>query len=238
MTDQRQAALTDLANRLCPGAPISLALLHQALIHPSYVQEHGGASNQRLEFLGDAVVGLVMANYFYRQYPGDDEGKLTQRRATVVCEEALAKAAGRLHIGDLMLFGKGESAHGGASRASNLADAMEAICAAVYLSVGLDPLEDLLCRILAPELKKVAAGYYGDYKTRLQEYIQSHNHGQISYRLLESQGPDHDKHFKMEVWVDDERLGTGEGRSKKNAERAAAYEALVHYGLEDEADSL
>ncbi|MFM9414269.1 ribonuclease III [Peptococcus simiae] len=238
MTDQRQAALTDLAKKLSPAAPISLDLLHRALIHPSYVQEHGGGTNQRLEFLGDAVVGLVMATYFYREYPGDDEGKLTQRRATVVCEEALAQAAGRLGIGDLMLFGRGESAHGGASRASNLADAMEAVCAAVYLSVGLAPLEDLLCRILAPELKKVAAGYYGDYKTRLQEYVQSHHQGQISYRLLESHGPDHDKHFKMEVWVDDECLGTGEGRSKKNAERAAAYEALVHFGLEAETDVL
>lgn len=232
MTEERRVVLQELAQKLVPDGDIALDLLHTALIHPSYVQEHGGITNQRLEFLGDAVVGLVMANYFFCQYPEDDEGKLTQRRATVVCEEALAHAAERLGIGDLMLFGKGESAHGGAKRASNLADAMEAVCAAVYLSVGLAPLEGILDRLLAPELQMVADGYYGDYKTRLQEYVQACDHGQVVYRLQDSRGPDHAKYFTTEVWVNGERLGVGKGRSKKNAERAAAFEALVHFGLE------
>lgn len=209
---------------------LNIDLLSQALIHPSYAMEHHGRDNQRLEFLGDAVVDLVVGEYLYQNYPTDDEGQLTKMRATLVCEASLAAASKRMGLGQYLLLGRGEKICGGDSRPSNLADAFEAVCGAVYLSCGIKPLMRILAAYLGPEMRLVSDGYYGDYKTRLQEYIQQEKMADIVYELKEETGPGHDKRFRTEVVVGGEVYGSGWGRTKKASERAAALEALVAFG--------
>lgn len=231
MNQERRRMLGRLTHTLGIGG-IDLSLLDIALTHPSYAMEHHlGADNQRLEFLGDAVVDLLMGEYLFKAYPADDEGKLTKMRASLVCEEALSEAARRLALGDYLLLGRGEAATGGATRPSNLADAWEAMCGAIYLSCGAEVLKPVLEKYLSQTIARVAGGYYGDYKTRLQEYIQREPDHTITYELLEMAGPDHDRDFHVEVRIDDVAKGDGWGKSKKAAEREAALAALICYGV-------
>lgn len=229
MTDERKKEMESLA-LLLDLEGLDLDLLSMALTHPSYAVEHPGEfDNQRLEFLGDAAVDLVIGEYLYHAYSNEGEGLLSKKRATLVCEEALASAAMRLELGKYLRLGKGECASGGAQRASNLADAWEALCAVIYLSLGIAPLYDLHETYLKPEIDKVAGGYYGDYKTRLQEVVQK-DAKSATYRLLSTKGPEHNKVFSSEVLIDGKVFGLGKGRSKKASEREAAFQALVRLG--------
>lgn len=230
MNQERRRALGALTHTLGIGG-LDLHLLDVALTHPSYAMEHQlDADNQRLEFLGDAVVDLIMGEYLFSTFPKDDEGKLTKMRASLVCEEALAEAAKKLELNKYLLLGRGEETSGGAMRPSNLADAWEAMCGAIYLSAGIDVLKPVLVKYLENAITMVKGGYYGDYKTRLQEYIQQEPDHTITYELLETLGPAHDRDFHVEVQVDGVARGHGWGKSKKLAQREAALAALIAYG--------
>ena len=230
MEQERRRALGGLTHKLSIGK-IDLQLLDIALTHPSYAMEHHlSADNQRLEFLGDAVVDLIMGEYLFHTFPNDDEGKLTKMRASLVCEDALADAARKLGLNEYLLLGRGEASTGGAMRPSNLADAWEAMCGAIYLSCGIEVLKPVLIKYLERTIDRVKGGYYGDYKTRLQEYIQQEPDHTITYELLEERGPAHNRDFHVEVLVDGASCGQGWGKSKKLAEREAALAALIKFG--------
>ena len=205
-------------------------LLDQALIHSSYLHEHPEAArghNERLEFLGDAVVNLAISEVLFERHPSDDEGVLSARRAAIVSTIGLSRLAGRLELGDSLLLGEGEAARGGRRRPSLLASAFEAVAGALYLDVGWPTTRDWLVRLAAPELEHVApAGSLKSPKSRLQEHTQRTTGGRPTYRVLDASGPDHEKLFRIEVEVDGLVLGRGEGPSRRIAETAAAAQAL------------
>lgn len=204
-----------------------LSLLGLALTHSSYTAEHDDEpSNERLEFLGDAVVGLVLADEMYRRHADFDEGVLTDLRKSVVNAQTLAIAARRLGLGKFVRLGRGESTSGGANKTSILANAFEAVIGAVYLDAGIDVAYDLSLRLLAPEIAGAVPGLRMlDPKTQLQEITAEFGLGVPSY-VLEDEGPDHDKTFFAEVLVAGRRRGSGSGRTKKAAEQQAAAEAI------------
>jgi len=208
------------------------ALLKHALVHSSYVNENPQAaprSNERLEFLGDAVLGLVVADELFAAYPDQDEGQLTELRAQLVRRDTLAKAARRLKLGDELLLGRGEDAGGGRARPTNLAHAYEALVGAIFLDRGLTTSRRFVRRSLGQEFDSISARAFPmDAKSRLQEVVQSRYQTPPHYRLLEVAGPDHARRFSIEVLVDGRRLGRGEGASKQEAEKEAAREALEH----------
>ena len=201
------------------------SLLEHALMHSSYANEcraAGCTSNERLEFLGDSVLGMVTAEKLYTLFPDLPEGKLSRLRAELVCEQSLHAVALELHLGDYLLLGKGETHTGGRERPSILADAVEAIIAAMYLDGGLEVARTF---ILAKVLAGIDAGvihHVTDYKTELQELVQRKPNQHIEYRLTGESGPDHDKRFTMSVFLNGAAIGSGTGRSKKEAEQAAA----------------
>lgn len=205
------------------------ALLRHALMHSSYANEQkgGATSNERLEFLGDSILGLTVAEYLYQNYPTVPEGELSRMRAAVVCEESLAEFAGRIALGQYLLLGHGEDKSGGRGRASVLSDAVEAIIAAIYLDSDLDTVRALILRWLQPQL--TASTHYGgletDYKTQLQERVQSKGIN-ASYCIIEERGPAHDREFVAQVSIGDRAVATGAGKSKKRAEQMAAKAAL------------
>ncbi|SMB93633.1 RNAse III [Desulfonispora thiosulfatigenes DSM 11270] len=204
-------------------------LLNIALTHPSYVFENGqkrDEHNQRLEFLGDAVVGLIVGEYLYKEYPNKTEGELTKIRAAVVCEASLARAANRLGLGPYLLMGKGEKLAGGSKRNSNLADAYESVVGALYLELGLDKIKDFTLKYIMPDIEKVISGDYGDYKTQLQEHLQKQQSVMIEYKIISEEGPDHDKEFKSGVFINEKLYATGKGKTKKEAEQKAAEASL------------
>jgi ribonuclease-3 len=208
-------------------------LVNTALIHPSYVFEKGnhiGGHNQRLEFLGDAVVGLIVGDYLFHRFPGKSEGELTKMRAAVVCESSLAKAATRLGIGQYLLMGKGEKYGGGATRPSNLADAFEALVGALYIELGIDTIRTFVLSFLKPEIEKVISGDYGDYKTQFQELVQKHSNGLVEYQIISETGPDHEKEFVAGLFRSGQLISQGKGRTKKEAEQNAAHQALIQMG--------
>ncbi|HAA90201.1 MAG TPA: ribonuclease III [Peptococcaceae bacterium] len=206
----------------------NLELLECAFTHPSYAYEHfgGKGDNQRLEFLGDAVLGLAVADYLYHHYPQYPEGRLTKIRAAVVCEQTLAKVAQSLGIGDFLRLGKGEELTGGRERSSNLAEAFEALAGAIFLDRGWEKTRQFLHCLLKEEIEDCASGGGADYKTLLQEFVQGIGKEKLSYVILSESGPDHDKRFVAGVVWKNRLLGRGEGRSKKEAEQQAAREAL------------
>ena len=203
-------------------------LLENALTHSSYANEHRPSkvpSNERLEFLGDSILGLVVADHLYRTRPDLPEGDLTRMRAALVCEGSLVEVARSLDLGSYLKLGKGEDHGGGRARPSIQADAVEAMLAAVYLDGGIGQARKLIHRlVLNREEERTAAGR--DYKTALQELVQRESGQSLSYRLIGEKGPDHDKVFAMEVLLNGQPLGTGQGRSKKEAEQAAAKAAV------------
>jgi len=204
-----------------------MSLLKLAMTHSSYAAEHEGEpSNERLEFLGDAVVGLVLADEMYRRHATFDEGVLTDLRKSVVNAEALAVAARRLGIGRFIRLGRGEEAGGGADKTSILANAFEAVIGAVFLDAGTHVAHQLSLRLLAPEIAGAVPGLkYLDPKTQLQELAAEHELPAPVYELRD-EGPDHDKVFFAEVHVGGRRHGSGSGRTKKAAEQQAAAEAI------------
>ena len=204
------------------------SLLQRSLAHRSWCAETEGArSNERLEFLGDAVLGLVVTDHLFLTYPDLPEGELAKVRASLVNSEALAEVAAGLDLGSFLLLGKGEAASGGREKPSILADAMEAVIGAVYLDGGWDGAADLVMHLLADRIEEAAAGPGGqDYKTRLQE-LAARKFEQLPRYEVHDDGPDHAKRFYAKVFLAGEERGEGEGRSKKQAEQGAARAAWV-----------
>lgn len=209
-------------------------LLQNALTHSSYANEgnRGLKSNERLEFLGDSVLGFITARYLFDRETGP-EGELTKLRAALVCEKALFSYARQLGLGECLLLGKGEQQTGGAERPSILADAFEAVIAAIYLDGGLEPVKTFLIPFLEQERSQQRRPKFKDYKTLLQEIVQQNPGEKIEYELKGESGPDHNKQFLMEVHLNSNVIGTGRGRSKKEAEQQAAREALKLMGYDD-----
>lgn len=214
-----------LAGRLGSTAA-ELPLLDQALAHRSWVAENAGwASNERLEFLGDSVLGLVVTDHLYVTYPTLPEGELAKIRSSVVNAAALAEVAAGLAVGDALLLGKGENTSGGRQKASILADAMEAVIGAVYLDRGWPAVEELVMGLFGSRIEEAAGRPGGaDYKTRLQELC-AREFEKLPIYLVEEEGPDHAKRFEAVVVIDGAQRGSGRGRSKKQAEQAAARDA-------------
>lgn len=207
-------------------------LLETALTHSSYANEQPGrvAFNERLEFLGDSVLGFVTAEYLFRMFPNEPEGELTRRRAELVCETSLYGFAREIQLGTYLRLGRGEEHSNGRERPSILADAFEAVIAAIYTDAGIDTARQFILRFITrgkPDTARVK-----DYKTILQEVIQQNKEERLEYALIHECGPDHDKRFTVEVHLNSNVIGAGEGRSKKLAEQAAAHEALKLMGLE------
>ena len=205
------------------------SLFYQAFVHPSYLSEIDAntlSNNQRLEFLGDAVVGLIIASYLFDKYPQKSEGELTRIRAGVVCEASLAEVARNNDFGDFLLLGRGEDLMGGSDRNSNLADCFEAFIGACYFSLGLEKTSNLLIGLISDQIEKIEKGAYKDYKTQLQEIIQQNTENQISYKIIKEEGPDHEKIFHAAVLLNDTNIASGTGRSKKEAQQRAAKAAL------------
>lgn len=206
-------------------------LLHQALTHTSYANEVKKLHilhNERLEFLGDAVLELVVSTYLFQHFPHLQEGELTKARASVVCEATLARHAALLQVGDYLLFGKGELITGGRERASILADAFESIIGAIYLDHGIESASAFVLQQLHDELSTIEAGsYFHDFKTSLQEVVQKNTECKIQYNLLSESGPDHEKIFRIAVLINQKEFGVGWGKSKKEAEQHAAKQALI-----------
>lgn len=201
-----------------------------ALTHSSYANERKSeklASNERLEFLGDAVLNIVTSDYIYNNYPSLPEGEMTKTRASIVCESSLMKCAVKINLGNYLLLGKGEELTGGRTRTSILSDAFEALIGAIYLDGGLEKAREFISTSMKDIYSSLESGeLFSDFKTQFQEIIQKTSDQKIVYRILEEKGPDHNKVFVAQLSVGDMVYGTGEGRSKKEAEQNAAMEAL------------
>lgn len=208
------------------------SLLKQALIHGSFSNENPALApvpNERLEFLGDAVLGLVVATRLYLDFPLSSEGEMTRLRAVLVRRDTLARVARSIGLGNHLYLGKGEDATDGRNKAANLAGALEAVIGAVYLDQGLETVTDFIQRLLDAELTKaVSKRSDANYKSELQELIQAREQKTPSYHVVETSGPDHDKRFTVEVRLGNTVLGRGSGKSKKAAETAAAETVLKH----------
>lgn len=200
----------------------------EALTHSSYSNENKNYKfNERLEFLGDSVLSIVISDFLFKKEKNLPEGELTKLRANIVCEESLSDVALQIHLGEYLLLGKGEDATGGRERISILADALEAVIAAIYLDGGLEEASKFIFKYMEEIIEDSLEGkIFRDYKTYLQEVLQSKGEQHIWYKLIEEKGPDHNKRFVMEVGINDEVLGVGEGKSKKDAEQVAAKAAL------------
>lgn len=202
-------------------------LLSQALTHSSYANEKHmkkGSDNERLEFLGDAVLEIVSSEFLYLNYPKLPEGDLTKMRASLVCEPTLAFCTRQLNLGDYLLLGKGEDMTGGRKRKSILSDALEAVIGAIYLDGGFASAKEFILKFILTDIEHKQLFY--DSKTILQEMIQGEKGGDVSYVITGERGPDHDKCFEAEAYVGQRRIGSGSGRTKKAAEQQAAYDAI------------
>ena len=228
MAAERRAELVRLSVHMGVSFD-NIALLDEALTHPSYTNEAKDviAHNERLEFLGDAVLELASSTYLYALFPDCSEGELTKMRASLVQSNTLARLSRKLGLGAYLRMGRGELRGGGAERQNNLENAFEAVIGAIYLDSGWQTAKEYVCRQLSAETEHIApAQVMRDYKTALQEYVQKDHRKTISYVLVSESGPDHDKRFTTRVLIDDQTMGEGTGRSKKEAEQHAAAQAL------------
>jgi ribonuclease-3 len=209
------------------------SVLRQAFTHSSYVNEQRSKriqDNERLEFLGDAVLELTVSQFLYKTFPKMSEGEMTKLRAAIVCEPSLVKFAERLNFGELVLLGKGEELTGGRQRPALLADVFEAFIGALYLDQGLDAVFAFMEKYVYPLVDKGEFAQITDFKSQLQEFVQQDNLGDIQYRIVEEKGPAHNREFVSEVLLNNHSLGVGTGRSKKEAEQKAAAHALIKLG--------
>ena len=211
-------------------------ILMTALTHSSYANENKlgvEGYNERLEFLGDAVLSLIVSQYLYKKYPHYPEGELTKIRAKVVCESSLAKAAEQIDLGKYLLLGKGEESTGGRFRESILADASEAIAGAIYMDSDFDTVNVLMLERFEQDIVHAVdrGKLFNDYKTELQEILQKTNKSKLEYIVYNEEGPDHNKVFYMNVVINEIIIGTGSGKNKKEAEQAAAKDALKNMGI-------
>lgn len=231
LTEEREASLHELEGKL-QYAFSDLGLLETALTHSSYANEQGPGHkyNERLEFLGDSVLGFITADKFFHTFRDIPEGRLTKLRASTVCEESLFEFAKQIDLGSYLLLGKGEEKNGGRERASIVSDAFEAVIAAIYLDGSIEAAREFVLRFVmtAVEEKTIT---FKDYKTQLQEIIQKNPEEKLTYVLSGESGPDHDKRFEVEVHLNSNVIGKGIGRTKKQAEQEAAKEALSLMGL-------
>ncbi len=217
-------------------------LLTVALTHSSYCNENRKkgilVSNERSEFLGDSILSVITAEFLFHRFPDADEGFLTRTRAALVCEDTLARFANSINLGDYMLFGKGESVStGGRHRKSTIADAFEALIAAIYLDGGMEKAKAFVLPFISSSVDSVIKAGTEDYKSRLQRIVQQTPEEVLSYSLVGEEGPPHDRTFSYEVYLNSNLLGRGRGRSKREAEQAAAKEALILLGELDEEPS-
>jgi len=209
------------------------SLLEEALRHSSFANEHGLnriESNERFEFLGDSILSLVVSEYLFAKRPKLPEGELTKQRAALVCESALAKFAGRIGLGEAIKLGHGEMMGEGYKRPSTLSNCFEALLAAMFLDGGIEPVRYFLLRIINQQENAAQEDTF-DYKTQLQEVIQKNPEERIRYVVASTDGPDHDKTFTVQVMLNSNVIGQGDGHSKKQAEQRAAKEALALMGL-------
>ena len=206
----------------------NIQLLKNALIHSSYANENRGNihSNERLEFLGDSVLSIIVSEHIYNRFPNMPEGELTRLRASLVCEKSLCAFSRELGIGDYLKLGKGEDKNGGRERDSILADAFEAVLAAIYLDGGMEAAKKHIMNTVLHDIKHHDDDTFKDYKTTLQEIIQRNPEESVTYFLIDESGPDHDKRFTVEVHLNSNVIGTGTGKNKKQAEQMAAKQAL------------
>ncbi len=210
------------------------SLLTHALTHSSYVNEHHmdkEECNERLEFLGDAVLQIVSSDFMYHRFPDRPEGDLTKLRASMVCEATLAYCASEIGLGDYLLLGRGEEATGGRIRSSVTSDAMEALIGSIYLDGGLDPAREFILSHILNDMEHKQ--HFFDSKTALQEIVQSDPAAVLVYELLGEEGPDHNKSFVVRACLNDEEIGRGSGHTKKAAESMAAYYAILHLKGQD-----
>ncbi len=207
-------------------------LLKNALTHSSYANEvrNGFSSNERLEFLGDSVLSVIVSEYIYKNFPKMPEGELTRLRASLVCEKALCGFSREIGLGDHLLLGKGEDHNGGRDRDSILADAFEAVLAAMFLDGGMEVAKRHVMNFVLRELEHTGNELFKDYKTALQEIIQRNPEESVTYILTDENGPDHDKLFTVEVHLNSNVIGRGSGHNKKQAEQMAAKQALELMG--------
>lgn len=208
--------------------------LKQAFTHSSYINEVKNKNyedNERLEFLGDAVLELTVSEYLFKTFPDLTEGQLTKLRAAIVCEPSLVEIAESLNFGDYVLLGKGEECTGGRKRPALLADVLEAFIGALYLEKGIEEVKRFLEVHVFPRINHGLYSRSQDYKSQLQEYIQQKNQGTITYNIIDEIGPAHDIEFHVEVAIDRDVMGKGIGKSKKEAEQRAAQKALINIGI-------
>lgn len=206
-------------------------VINTAFVHPTYAFEHKNImeNNQRLEFLGDAVLGLIVGEYLYDNFPELPEGELTKMRAALVCESTLAAKAKEIGLGDYLLLGKGEEAGGGRERPSILADCFEAVTGAIYLECGLKLTKQYIMSTVLKDPENVFANSYSDAKTRLQELVQKKGEENVQYKILQETGPDHDKRFEVGVFYKNDLLAKAWGKNKKEAEQKSAHLALESF---------
>lgn len=231
MQNKRIQQLQSFCNNL--GVEMKdLELLDMALTHTSYAHEAKQNPkphhNERIEFLGDSVLSVIVSTYMYKNFPELAEGQLTKLRAYLVCEASLYEYAKKIYLGDFLKLGRGEELSGGRERPSILADAFESVLGAIYLDQGFEVVQHYLLEMMQPEIDYICRhGIFNDYKTRLQEFLQRDGDVDISYHLLGSTGPEHEKVFTSEVSVDGRVIGEGRGRTKKDSEQHAAQQALA-----------
>lgn len=214
-------------------------LLKHALIHSSYANEHHyerGRNNERLEFLGDAVLELSSSEFLYHMYPGKPEGELTKLRASLVCEATLSFCSKEIGLGTYLLLGKGEEQTGGRERPSIVSDAMEALIGAIYLDSGFAAAKEFVVRFILNDMEHKQLFY--DSKTILQEMVQGQRSESLSYQIVKEEGPDHNKNYEVQVMLGNTVLGKGMGRTKKAAEQEAAYQGILCLRQEEDKNVL
>ena len=203
------------------------SLLETALTHSSYANEFRISNNERLEFLGDSILSIIISEYLFKSAKNVNEGDLTKYRATLVCEQSLYEVAKKISLGSLIRLGRGEERNGGRTRASIVSDAFEALLASIYLDAGMETAKAWLLNLMEDSIHEVLAGKrYGDYKTMLQEAVQRGSVGKVTYAVIKESGQDHNKTFEVEVFIDGVPKGRGKGGNKKEAEQNAARFAL------------
>jgi ribonuclease III len=229
LTSRREQQLAELEAKLGLSF-VNKTLLSQAFTHSSYAHESSDKifDNERLEFLGDAVIKLVISEYLFNKYPSSQEGDMTKVRAVAISDDILFLVSKKLKLGEYLLLGANEKRTGGAERKSNLANVFEAFIGAIYMDSGLGKSRDILLELLIPEIDKISStDYMKDYKSALQEYVQKKKWGLPSYHVVKESGPKHKKMFSIEVMIKGVRHGVGQGQNKKEAEQASAKVALL-----------